>query len=75
MTKLKGPDGLGFYYGTLAGDRIDIRHEDPLAPNAEHLCWHIYINGDHVGAAPSKEEAEREALEWLGYPAHSESHG
>jgi hypothetical protein len=65
MTVLsKLPDGLGFYYGYIKGDRrrIDIRLED--LPGGEYWC--VYIAGDLVDdTCTTKEEAEREALEYL----------
>lgn len=53
------PDGMGYYHGFVAGDtrRIDIRLEREL--------WEIYVAGENIGWAPTKDEAEKRAVNFV----------
>lgn len=67
MTVLsREPDGMGFFYGYFWGHRIDVRAELPAeSPNGaigDVMIFAAYVDGERIGSAPTKGDAERDAL-------------
>lgn len=57
------PDGMGFYYGNIEGDRrqINVRLAER---NIDTDVWHAFVGGELVGIGFDKDEAEEVAIKW-----------